>query len=194
MRSIISRRSGTPRLRRYRRRRASHCLVPDAVLLHRRSPDDQGLVQSGDQCRRTALVTAMLAALTSAATASAGPAPDGGIWSACDIRSVSICAEEGCSPAKPAISIYLSNFMDGGRERAAYYRCAPALTKCDRYNAVVYRTGEFTIFSLPARSLFAKLGPDEKLVDVAAVDDRVYISRGSCRHAAPPAASELRSR
>jgi len=112
----------------------------------------------------------------------------------CDIKSLSVCAAGGCRSAAPAISIYLSDFMDGSSERAAYYRCGPALTNCDRYAAIVHRTGEFTIFSLPARSLFAKLGPGNQVTDVAAVGDTVFVSRGLCEHAAPPPASELRSR
>jgi len=137
---------------------------------------------------------AIVAAMVLASTAAADRAPDGGTWIACEIKSVSICGEGGCRAARPAISIYLSNFLDRGSQRSAYYRCAPGLTQCDRYNAVVHRTGDFTIFSLPSRSVFAKLGPDERVTDVAAMAHTVVISRGECRHAAPPPASELKSR
>ena len=117
-----------------------------------------------------------------------------GIWAACTIDTVSACSQSGCKAVKPAISIYLSDFVDRGVERAAYYRCSTGLTRCDRYRALVNKTGEFSIFSLPERSLFAKLGPDHRVTDVAAMGDTVLISRGRCSERAPPSPRDLQSR
>lgn len=128
------------------------------------------------------------------ASASASASTSQGIWSACTIDTVSLCTATGCAVRKPAISIYLTNYMDRGAERAAYYRCAIGLTNCDRHTATVNRTGDFVIFSLPARSVFSKLGPDRRLVDVAAIGENVLVSRGRCTDAAPPSQLRLKSR
>jgi hypothetical protein len=117
-----------------------------------------------------------------------------GIWAACTIDTVSACSQGGCKAARPTISIYLSDFVDRGVERAAYYRCSTGLTRCDRYSAIVNKTGDFSIFSLPDRSLFAKLGTDMRVTDVAAMGDTVFISRGRCSERAPPSPHDLKSR
>lgn len=136
----------------------------------------------------------VLLAMAAFMPVASGAGPINGIWKSCAITSVSVCTTAGCRPAKPAISIYLLNFVDGGGERSAYFRCALGLTRCDRYSALVNKTGDFAIFSLPDRSLFAKLGPGERVTDVAAVGDTVFVSRGTCRDSVPPAATQLRSR
>ena len=106
---------------------------------------------------------------------------------------MSECSPAGCSARKPTISIFVSDFVDRGIERAAYYRCGVRLSNCDRYTALAYRTGEFMIFSLPQRSVFAKLGTDDRITDVAALGDDVLVSRGTCATAVPPPAASLRS-
>ena len=132
-----------------------------------------------------------LVAIGLAASPSAGAEP--GLWRACTIDTVSVCGQDRCSPRTPAISIFVSSYVDRGTERAAYYRCAPKLTKCDRYRALAYKTGNFVIFSLPERSVFAKLGSDDSITDVAAMGSDVFVSRGKCAAAPPPRASDLRS-
>jgi hypothetical protein len=122
------------------------------------------------------------------------PVAGTGIWKACTIDSVAQCAADGCSPRKPAISLFLSDYFDRGVERSAYYRCALQFSKCDRYRTIVYQTGNFVIFSLPERSAFAKLGPDGRVTDVSAAGDVVFVSRGQCVDRAPPQESALRSR
>jgi hypothetical protein len=126
-------------------------------------------------------------------TAAPVPAADNGVWRACTIDTVTICTPAGCGQRKPTISIFVSDYMDGVSERGAYYRCGLHLARCERYGAVVYRTGDFVVFSLPARSVFAKLGPDNRITDVAAVADSIFISRGRCANRAPPPGSSSRS-
>ena len=133
----------------------------------------------------------LLAAISLAASPAAGAEP--GLWRACTIDTVSVCSGDRCSPRKPTISIFISNYVDRGTERAAYYRCALKLTKCDRYRALAYKTGDFVIFSLPERSVFAKLASDDSITDVAAMGSDVFVSRGKCAPAPPPRATELRS-
>lgn len=135
--------------------------------------------------------TAVAAALLTLAVP-AQAAEDSGIWQACAIESVSVCTPAGCAARKPAISIYLSNYVARGVERAAYYRCAARFTACDKYGAVVRRVGDLAVFSVPEQSVFAKLGANGRVTDVAAVGDTVFISRGRCTNAAPP--STVRSR
>lgn len=119
---------------------------------------------------------------------------DQDVWKACSVDTVTICTRATCSSRKPDISIYLADRVDVTTEAASYYRCGVGLIHCDRYNALVYRSGEYVIFSLPQRSLFSKLGVDDGLTDVAAVGESVIISRGRCYTAAPPPANLLRSR
>ena len=137
---------------------------------------------------RSVLIAALLA------TPAPVAAMDAGTWKACTIESVSVCGPEGCAASKPSISIFVSNYVDRGAERGAYYRCRLRLVACDRYRALVYRNGDYTIFSLPERSVFAKLGSDDRIIDVAGPADNVVISRGRCISAAPPPDSSLRSR
>jgi hypothetical protein len=125
------------------------------------------------------------------ATPAAGAEP--GTWRACTIDTVSVCTQDRCTPRKPAISIFVSSYVDRGTQRAAYYRCALKLTKCDRYSALVYKTGDFLIFSLPQRSVFAKLASDDSITDVAALGSDVFVSRGKCIASSPPRMSDLRS-
>jgi len=120
-------------------------------------------------------------------------AQDYDVWRACSISSVNMCTPTGCSSREPTISIYIGFHSDGAGRRAVYLRCATAFVRCDRYDPVVRRLGEFVIFSLPERSVFSKLGTDNKLVDVAAVRDTVFVARGRCVEAAPPARSQWRS-
>jgi hypothetical protein len=138
---------------------------------------------------RSVLIAAALLTAPAPACAMAS-----GIWKACSIDSVSVCAPAGCSTAKPAISIFVSNYVDHGSERSAYYRCGLKLTHCDRYSAIVNRNGDFIVFSLPQHSLFAKLGGDGRITDVAGQADSIFVSRGKCTDAAPPPDSSLRSR
>ncbi len=120
-------------------------------------------------------------------------AAEPGIFKACTIDSVSVCTPRGCAASKPAISIFVSDFLDHGTERGGYYRCGLGLRNCDRYRALVYRTGGFLIFSLPERGVFAKLASDNSVTDVATLADTVFVSRGECTNAAPPPASSWRS-
>ena len=131
------------------------------------------------------------AAISLGATPAAGASP--GLWRACTIDTVSVCTQDRCVPRKPAFSIFVSSYIDRGTERAAYYRCGLKLTKCDKYSALAYKTGDFVIFSLPQRSVFAKLASDDSITDVAAQGSDVFVSRGKCTTAPPPRASELRS-
>ena len=131
------------------------------------------------------------ALLVMAAPASAA---DGGIWQSCIVDSVFTCAPTGCFSQKPAISLYISTYGDAASERSAYYRCALKLTACQRYRADVDRAGNVVIFTLPGRSVFAKLEDGNRITDVAAVGDWVIISRGKCASAAPPPQSALKPR
>ncbi len=134
----------------------------------------------------TAVALSLMASPVSAA--------DGGIWQACTIDAVQVCAPAGCASERPAISIFLSSYADGASERSAYYRCALQITNCQRYRADIHRRQDVTIFSVPDRSVFAKLGSDNRITDVAAVGDRVIISRGRCARRAPPPESSLKPR
>jgi len=125
--------------------------------------------------------------------ASAVRAQDYDVWRACSISSVNMCTATGCSSRKPTISIYIGYHSDATGQRAVYLRCAVGFANCDRYDPVVRHIGKFVIFSLPERSVFSKLSTDNRLVDVAATNDVVFVARGFCVESAPPGRSQWRS-
>jgi len=120
-------------------------------------------------------------------------AQDYDVWRACSIASVNMCTPTGCSGRKPTISIYIGYHSDAAGQRAVYLRCAVGFVSCDRYDPVVRRLGEYLIFSLPERSVFSKLATDNRLIDVAAAKDVVFVARGRCVKAALPSRSQWRS-
>lgn len=115
------------------------------------------------------------------------------VWRACSIDRVNACTPAGCAPRRPTISIYIGYHQQTGLERAVYLRCAVGLSNCDRYDPIVRRVGTYMVFSLPEHSLFSKLGDDDRLTDVAGVQDTIFVSRGHCVAAAPPPVSRWRS-
>jgi len=126
-------------------------------------------------------------------TATALPAQENDVWRACSINSVQMCTPARCVSQRPTISIYIGYHQQTGFQRAVYLRCAVGLSSCDRYDPIVRRAGDFIVFSLPEHSLFSKLGKDDRLIDVAGVQDTIFVSRGRCTLAAPPPISRWRS-
>jgi len=116
------------------------------------------------------------------------------VWQACTIDTVTMCSATTCARRSPQISIFIGSFANQTARRAVYFRCALRLVNCDRYEALVYRLGDFTVFALPERGVFTKLGPDNRVTDVATIQDTVFISRGRCVTAAPPPSSSWRVR
>jgi hypothetical protein len=126
-------------------------------------------------------------------TAAPAGAQENDVWRACSIDSVQMCMPAGCAARRPAISVYIGYHRQAGIERAVYLRCAVGLSSCDRYDPVVRHVGDVLVFSLPEHSLFSRLGKDDRLTDVAGVQDAIFVSRGRCIQAAPPPISRWRS-
>lgn len=145
------------------------------------------------RCRPMLHMSRRLFATILVLTAAPAEAQENDVWRACSIDNVVMCTPAGCSTRRPTISIYIGYHSDHGIEHAVYLRCKVAFVSCDRYDPVVHRAGSFVIFSLPEHSAFSKLQADNRLTDVAAVQDTVFISRGQCALAAPPLSSSWRS-
>lgn len=126
-------------------------------------------------------------------TADPALAQETDVWRACSIDSVQMCTPAGCTARRPSISVYIGYHRQADVERAVYLRCAVGLSSCDRYDPVVRRVGDVVVFSLPEHSLFSRLGKDDRLTDVAGVQDTIFVSRGRCVQAAPPPTSRWRS-
>src|SRR4051812_34441002 len=97
------------------------------------------------------------------------------VWQACTIDTVTMCSAATCARRSPQISIFIGSYAKQAARRAVYFRCALRLVNCDRYEALVYRLGDFTVFSLPEHGVFTKLGPDNRVTDVATIQDTVFI-------------------
>jgi len=136
---------------------------------------------------RAGLVATVFVLVASAANSQAD-----NVWRACSIENVVMCTPTGCARRQPEIAIYIGYHSSAGNRRAVYLRCAVGFRNCDRYDPEVRRLGTFVVFSLPERSVFSKLDDHDRLLDVAAVKDTVFISRGRCVEAAPPV-RELRT-
>lgn len=139
------------------------------------------------------LMRGVFCATALALTAAPALAQDSDVWRACSIDSVQVCTPAGCAARRPSISVYIGYHRQTGVERAVYLRCAVGLKSCDRYDPVVRRVGDVMVFSLPEHSLFSRLGNDDRLTDVAGVQDTIFVSRGRCTQAAPPPTSRWRS-
>ena len=64
-------------------------------------------------------------------------------------------------------------------ERKTYSRCDR--NGCDTYDATVTHSGIYTVVSLPANGLFAKIADDGSAVEVASIGTDVLISYGKCK-------------
>lgn len=116
----------------------------------------------------------------------ASPASAENIWQECQIESATLCGPEGCRNVEPTLKLYLGDYADSkGRRRGYYYRCRrdgpcdritdPWIGQNDKYRAFVERD----------RGVISRIGPGSKVTDVATLDDKVLISRGSCWAAKP---------
>lgn len=124
-----------------------------------------------------------IAAMAGAAQATAA---DRSIWRGCVIDSVQICTAKGCIAGRPAIWIYVASYQEKGRNEAFYLRCNADKGDCDDLTPIVNQSGSFVDFSLPDRGVISRLGPDDRLTDIATIMDTVVVSHGKCKNEAPP--------
>lgn len=92
----------------------------------------------------------------------------------CGIATKSVCEPTGCKSIQPSIS----NKID--TEKRTFSRCEG--TKCDDYEAVMTRSGQFLLVEVPGRSVNAKVEMTTlSFHEVASLGHQVFISFGVCR-------------
>ena len=112
-------------------------------------------------------------------------APD--ISQECQIETVTLCDQAGCRGVRPTLKLYLGAYMtEDGRQAGYYYRCRRA-EFCDIIeDPWVGESGGYRAFVARERGLISKIGPQNRVTDVATLEDRVLISRGRCWPAPRP--------
>lgn len=105
----------------------------------------------------------------------------------CQVETVTLCDQAGCRGVEPTLKLYLGEYTaEDGRRAGYYYRCRRA-DICDIIDDPwIGESGGYRAFVARDRGLISKVGPENRLTDVATVDDRVLISRGHCWQAARP--------
>ena len=87
------------------------------------------------------------------------------------------CALASCSPAQPSVHVSLNR---NTLTRGTISRCSGGT--CDKYGAVVVRSGIFTVLqTVEPRGYFVKVRGEEEYVEVASSGLGILISSGECR-------------
>lgn len=105
----------------------------------------------------------------------------------CQVETVALCDQAGCRGVEPTLKLYLGEYTaeDGGRY-GYYYRCRRG-DSCDIIdNPWIGESGGYRAFVARERGLISKVGPENRLTDIATLEDRVLISRGRCWPAPRP--------
>jgi len=116
------------------------------------------------------------------------PAP--AISQECQIETVTLCDQAGCRGVEPTLKLYLGEFTgEDGKQVGYYYRCRRG-DYCDIIdNPWIAESGGYRAFVARERGVIAKIGPENRITDIATVEDRVLISRGRCWDAPRPQVS-----
>ena len=108
----------------------------------------------------------------------------------CQIETVTLCDQSGCRGVEPTLKIYLGEYAaEDGKHAGYYYRCRRA-DVCDIIdNPWIGESGGYRAFVARERGVIAKVGPEDRITDIATIEDRVLISRGRCWTAPRPQVS-----
>jgi len=119
----------------------------------------------------------LMAGLAAQAGQAAGP----NIAQECQIETVTLCDQAGCRGVEPTLKLYLGEYTSkDGRQAGYYYRCRRG-EFCDVIeNPWIGESGGYRAFVMRENGLISKIGPDNRVTDVATLEDRVLISRGRC--------------
>jgi hypothetical protein len=110
--------------------------------------------------------------------ASKNPGASAAMWSKvgtleCRASRKDICGPHGCSDSIPQTFVRLTPGA------GSYQRCDSK--GCENYKANVSYSGIWTTMSLPDNATFARLTNSLDFVEVAAMNDTLYLYRGTCR-------------
>jgi hypothetical protein len=89
----------------------------------------------------------------------------------CRPTRMDVCDADGCTSSKSATFIRLTP------GNGSYQRCDSK--GCNSYHATVSYSGIWTTFALPGA--FARVTSDRNFVEVAALNDVLYLYRGDCK-------------
>ena len=111
----------------------------------------------------------------------AGQPADADLWQECQIESATLCGPGGCKNVEPTLKLYLGDYhVDHGKRAGYYYRCRRG-GECDIIeNPWIGEGGGYRAFIMREQGVISRIGPDERITDVATIEDTVLISRGSC--------------
>lgn len=106
----------------------------------------------------------------------------------CQIETATLCGVEGCRNVAPTLTLYLGDYVDAnGARNGYYYRCRRG-GGCDIIdNPWIGDSGSYRAFVAREQGVISKLGSNAKVTDVATLEDKVLISRGSCWNFPRPA-------
>jgi len=117
----------------------------------------------------------------------AGPVADANLWQECQIESATLCGPGGCKAVEPTLKLYLGDYKaDDGRRAGYYYRCRRG-AECDIIdNPWIGESGSYRAFVMREQGVITRVSADNRVTDVATIEDTVLISRGTCWNADRP--------
>jgi hypothetical protein len=105
----------------------------------------------------------------------------------CQSETATLCTPAGCEQVAPTIKLYMGEYDEKDGSRASYYLRCRRDGGCDRIdNPWVGESGDYRVFVAREQALISRIAPDDRFTDVATLEDRVLILRGSCWAAPPP--------
>jgi hypothetical protein len=109
------------------------------------------------------------------------------LWQECQIETATICGPGGCKSLVPTLKLYIGDYKaDDGRRAGYYYRCRRG-AECDIIeNPWIGEGSGYRAFVMREQGVIARIGPDNRVTDVATIEDIVLISRGICWNADRP--------
>lgn len=94
-------------------------------------------------------------------------------------RSCTLVQKEQCEPGSPCRSIASTVGLILDAQTGSYQRCNGK--GCDTYKAVVSKSGIWTLMENPGHGFFAKISPNQEVVEVVSMNSVVLVGYGTCR-------------
>ena len=132
-------------------------------------------------------MTAMKMLLIVAVALQAASITDPDNWQECQIESATLCGVGGCKPVTPTLKLFLGDYAGASGQRGGYYYRCRRGGLCDIVDDPwIGESAGYRAFVLRDRGVITRVGPDNKVTDVATIEDIVLISRGRCWKSARP--------
>jgi hypothetical protein len=113
----------------------------------------------------------------------------------CQSETATLCTPTSCEQVEPTIKLYMGEYDEKDGSRASYYLRCRRGGSCDRIdNPWVGESGDYRVFVAREQALISRIAPNDRFTDVATLEDRVLILRGSCWGAPPPPATTVQGK